>query len=321
MDIAKLLIEHGADIHTGDDSLLITSCEHNDEKTVAFLLENGADAQARFNFPLLLACRQNYIGIVKLLMNAGAIIDQDVLFNAVDNNLFEMVQLFIDYGADINMNNGYILRGINSLDMLELLIKNKIDIHKYGGVQLQWSLLLKMPDVILKLLELDIYPSNLTAWLINLAAEQNCLEIIQVAIVSGVIKPPNDDELYKEFIKACHKNLIEAVKVFIVCGVDIRKNNNEALCVAVKWCYYDLIKLLLKCGANPNDRSGAIIAIHAIGRHDHYNLFTNRMHNQDYTKELRTQVLSLLLDNGANSRLIETYLAKMYTNNISKIVK
>lgn len=77
-EIAKLLLQFGADINTLDAGLctpLHWSANKGDERFVRLLLEHNANPNARdlaWSTPLHEATRKNHINVVKLLMNYNA---------------------------------------------------------------------------------------------------------------------------------------------------------------------------------------------------------------------------------------------------------
>ncbi len=82
-EIAKLLIDHGADVNSNDASTpLLDAAEEGQDEIVKLLLARGAKADTRVagDTPLLTAAGRGHPGCVELLIAAGA----DV--NAADND-------------------------------------------------------------------------------------------------------------------------------------------------------------------------------------------------------------------------------------------
>jgi len=115
-DIAKLLLEHGADPNHGDNEAqkapLHIACEIGNEALVELLLQNGADFKKvcvlQGFAPLHHATNQEYAGCIRLLLENGAEIDQPAaisgqtsLMIAVLRKNINMVRLLLKYGANI----------------------------------------------------------------------------------------------------------------------------------------------------------------------------------------------------------------------------
>ncbi len=82
--IVALLLENGAEVNarnnSGDTVLLSTCAENNNEKIVELLLKNGAEVNAQNNSgdtALRAACKNNHTKIVELLLDHGAIIENN----------------------------------------------------------------------------------------------------------------------------------------------------------------------------------------------------------------------------------------------------
>jgi ankyrin repeat protein len=72
VEVAKFLIEQGADIHFKNDDALVLASGHGCLELTKLLLENGADVHATFDLALRVACGNGCIEIVKLLVKHGA---------------------------------------------------------------------------------------------------------------------------------------------------------------------------------------------------------------------------------------------------------
>ncbi|AGD92932.1 putative ankyrin repeat protein [Megavirus lba] len=77
VDIAKYLIDSGANIHSNNETPLINTLEsyknnHNRFELIKYLIELGADIHINNNKPLLLALKYGYHEIIKYLIDSGA---------------------------------------------------------------------------------------------------------------------------------------------------------------------------------------------------------------------------------------------------------
>lgn len=162
-DIAKLLIEKGADLNTVIHSSytpLITAIHKNDLKTMVLLLRNGANpeiADARFMTPLAHALYKDNIKAAELLIKNGADVNSgtDINFDTLkpdkalfskemNNNRFldQKGELLCDddcYYLPYNTNYScpidsgtplHIAVGLNNLTATELLLKNKANVNE-----------------------------------------------------------------------------------------------------------------------------------------------------------------------------------------------
>jgi ankyrin repeat protein len=72
LDIVKLLIEYGANIHRSDDAALRFASFEGHINIVKYLIEKGADVQALNNVALFWASYNNHKEVVNLLKKHGA---------------------------------------------------------------------------------------------------------------------------------------------------------------------------------------------------------------------------------------------------------
>ena len=72
LNIMKLLLEKGADMHTSDDYPLISASENGHINVVQHLVENGADIHALDDEALKLASKNGHIKVVQYLVENGA---------------------------------------------------------------------------------------------------------------------------------------------------------------------------------------------------------------------------------------------------------
>jgi ankyrin repeat protein len=72
-EIAKLLLETGADVHALDDCALRVACYFGHKKIVKILLDVGATVDVLNNTPIYIANKMHHNEIVNLLIENGAI--------------------------------------------------------------------------------------------------------------------------------------------------------------------------------------------------------------------------------------------------------
>ena len=124
-DIVKFLIENGANISNkyDDTTPLIVSVHYGHPDIVKLLLENGADIHALDDYALTLSSRHGYYDIVKLLLESGADIhaeDDNPLREAVIEGHVDIVKLLVENGAN-NSINKIIMVNKHDVSMVSLL--------------------------------------------------------------------------------------------------------------------------------------------------------------------------------------------------------
>ena len=147
VEIAKLLIEHGADVNVTDildNTPLDDAISKNNTEIAKLLIEYGADINVKGDYgktPLHDAISKNNVEIAKLLIEHGAdvnvkdYIGYTLLGYAVSNNNAEIVKLLIEHGANVNVkNNGddTLLKSAianEQTEIAKLLIEHGADIN------------------------------------------------------------------------------------------------------------------------------------------------------------------------------------------------
>lgn len=103
-EITRILIDHGADVHTNDDDALQWAAGCGQIETVRLLIAHDANIHADNNKALRFAAVNGYTEIVRLLLIHGADIhaeDDDALFSAAQKRHPDTVALLIEYGAPL----------------------------------------------------------------------------------------------------------------------------------------------------------------------------------------------------------------------------
>jgi ankyrin repeat protein len=112
IEMIKVMLENGADIHAFKDFALQLASENGRLKVIKFLLENGADIHAYKDFSLQCAVSNGDLKTTKFLLENGANIhamDDCVIKSAVENNDLKMIKLLFENGADIHADRDYII--------------------------------------------------------------------------------------------------------------------------------------------------------------------------------------------------------------------
>ena len=103
INIARYLVEHGANLDVIKDSALSVAAMNGFLDIVKYLIEHGASIYGNGADPLLAAVREGHLEIVKYLVEQGANIhasDDGALCWACDFGYLEIVKFLIEQGTD-----------------------------------------------------------------------------------------------------------------------------------------------------------------------------------------------------------------------------
>ena len=135
LSIIKLLIELGADIHTGNDIAIVNASHGGNLPLVKLLIDFGANIHIQYNQIIVIASAQGHLSVVKLLIENGIDIhidnDRAIVWASQQGHL-SVVKLLIDSGANVHAqdNRSLILAsGRGHLSVVKLLIDSGADVH------------------------------------------------------------------------------------------------------------------------------------------------------------------------------------------------
>lgn len=169
MDIVRLLLDNGADIHVQDkfdETPLHSAAEQGHTDIVRLLLDNGADIHAQTESgqtPLHGAAKEGHIDTVQLLLDNGADIHVQAeyrgtpIHGAAGGGHTDIVRLLLDNGADIHVQAGmdgtplHAAAGGGYMDIVRLLLDSGADIHvqsEYDGTPLHSAAMSRHQEIV-----------------------------------------------------------------------------------------------------------------------------------------------------------------------------
>jgi len=240
---------------------LITASHLNDIKTVKDLLRKGYNPDSAYSTGLTAlnyAIDNGNIGIVKLLLNAGANPNalyegSSPLYYAIMSNNPQVVELLLRYKADLNVED-------NGSSLLYLAIVNA------------------SRQVIKVLLDARANPDSVNSGNgltpLMLACGKGKKEIVKLLLKAGANPDPTDPTRMTPLMLACRKGRIEIVKLLLSLHVEPDRSDMygwTALSYTIEnpipepETLIPIIKVLLDAGADPNViHDGSSILYYAI---------------------------------------------------------
>jgi ankyrin repeat protein len=281
LEIVRLLLENGADVHVENDDALRLASQEGHLEMVRLLLEKGVNVNAKYGHALRAASAAGHLEIVKLLIENGAKVnakEDEALREASRSGHFKIVKLLIENGAKVNAFDDVALRVASKkgyLEIAQLLLENGADVNANGGQAL------------------------------SDASENGYLEIVRLLIEKGANVNANDNEA---LLRASGNEHWEIVRLLLENGANVNAHNNYAMRIASAEGYLEIVKFLAKKGANVNNSS-----ITAAIRNGHFEIVKFLLENRAniYVKNdgalieaaiyyNRPKIVQLLIDYGAD---------------------
>jgi FOG: Ankyrin repeat len=135
LEVAKFLVEKGANIHASYDLALQWACKNGHLEVTKFLVEKGANIHVYNDWALKLACSKNHLEVAKFLVDKGANIHADndcALAWACGFGHLEVTKFLVNKGANIHADNDYALRWAclsGHLEVAKFLVDKRANIH------------------------------------------------------------------------------------------------------------------------------------------------------------------------------------------------
>ena len=143
LELVKLLLHCGADIHANDDcddgGALQWASTYGHIEIVRLLIDSGADVNANGDYALRCALGNDKFEVAKFLLDHGANVNTALIRASADGQLevgeLEVVKYLLDHGADIHADNDAALRSASyqgHLEIVKILLDHGADIHAYN---------------------------------------------------------------------------------------------------------------------------------------------------------------------------------------------
>jgi ankyrin repeat protein len=219
LEIVKYLVEHGADVHAGDDEALHLSSNNGHLEIVEYLVEHGAD----INVALFASSEHGHLHIVKYLVEHGADVhagDDEALHLSSNNGHLEIVEYLVEHGADIHADYDAALifsSRYGHLEVVKFLVEHGADIHTNDNYALRMS------------------------------SEKGHLEVVKYLVEHGADVHADNDYALRW---SSHKGYLETVKYLVEHGADIHYDNDSALQMSSKYGNLEVVKFLVENGAD-----------------------------------------------------------------------
>ena len=92
VEVVRLLLDRGADIHAGVDASLQWSAENGHVEVVRLLLDRGADIHADNDYALQMSARYGHVEVVRLLLDRGALLPER---NMISTSCMNLIRIYI----------------------------------------------------------------------------------------------------------------------------------------------------------------------------------------------------------------------------------
>lgn len=234
LDVVKYLVERGADIHVNEEppdkrNPLIKAIARSHLHIIEYLIDMGINTHITENEPLLVAIMTGNLSVVKYLVEKGANIhlhNEDALIFAIMDGHLDIVKYLVECGADIYANDDEpIARAL-----------------KGTNIELVEYLLLQGVDLYLgdyKHLGKAIMSSNLimTKYLFSKGAR-----LLKLSEESGY--------LGTEILMTIHAGSLDILQFFIQNGADVKFSGGLYIGMARHYNHPKIVELLREYGAN-----------------------------------------------------------------------
>ena len=281
MEMAKLLIDHGADVNVVEAMngcpILVDAAWRGFDAMVGLLISAGADIQAKTshgNGALHLAALGSHTAVLRRLVLSGLPVDQrgkdgnTALYKAAEAGKPESVKALLELGAEVNAisDTGYsplhpaaeldhahvidlLLKGGATIDCLDSTARTPIMIAARGGSEAAFDMLHERGA--------ELNHTNQYGWsTLHFAAYGGSVNIGRRLISLSFSPDTRDDFGYTPLHRAASNGKVEFIRFLSGLGADLSSKTNEgdtAICVAANGNEagrVEAARLLIQLGQN-----------------------------------------------------------------------
>ena len=263
--IVRFLLDTGQvrDIHIDDEFLLRRSISDKSLDIALLLLEHGANIHVKDEVMLRLAIEKGEIETARFLLDYGAKLDvfgETAINYLFERSSFDAVLLLRDYGFDIHFDNEKLLRRAienNKIRVVEFLLRRcNADVHVLAEAPVRAALILKFFDIVSVLMEFgaNIHVNDENA--LRLAAQNGNLETVEFLLDHNADATVLENSAVRIALEKKH---FDIVLVLMRHGADIHVEDEMPLQVAVQQNAKETVQFLLDHGADPNAADGLLL--------------------------------------------------------------
>ncbi len=307
-EIAKLLIQEGASVHTKvkkDQTALIYASQEGHADIVEMLINAGAKVDEKAYYgetALMYACKNGHIGVAQILLSHGAStkgkekVDETPLSLASENGHAKIIDLLVSYGVDVNKRrdnyNPVIAlaaeKGHTAAVQSLINAGANVDGDGWYGIPLVDACLYGYYDTAQLLIkngaDVNIRTRQTGTTPLCAAAECGDIKIAKMVIKNGA------DIVEKALLGACYCGKTEMAEFLIDNGLDMNLKNHHGIpliIVAVEEGHTGTVDMLAKKGADVNaqDENGYTALMTARQKEDIETVKVLLAHGADVAKE------------------------------------
>lgn len=276
LDIAKLLIEHGASVHKlahMEKSALFFACCNNHVPIIELLLSLGVDPNKESvgeGTPLFIASEKGFTQAVRLLLKAGARVDLETNYNSVpliaacQQGHREIVELLLEQSLDAEKAKALFSACISGkAEILDVLLSHKVDPNIVFGVMNNETPLsmacrqgnLNLAQVLLSHgADPNFFSRKGEPTPLSIACAQGNIDLVELLVHHGA-----DIRIPGPLHAACSYGHLKTVQFLVARGADIDakdckgRTSLEKACNPLRWKeevgYPRIVEYLLSLGA------------------------------------------------------------------------
>lgn len=260
IEIAKFLIDNGANVHTNQEEPLRRACLSGNKDLVEYLIKSGSNIHVTkiyrgVDIPLNNACKSGNIELVKLLIKKGIALKRKncrALISAFESRNLKLIKYLISLGYDIKKDSAECLEAAvynNDMKLISFLEKNGVSIKERGGLAFESACEYGNIRMFELLLKRGVDPKfNNGKGLIKAVYNSN-FDIAQI-----LIKMNAASEDWKEIVMkhACYYGLKDQIEFLVAQGINFEDYKQSAFTNACQSSNLYFLKYLISTGIKLN---------------------------------------------------------------------